>query len=325
MGGDEGEESQTCGQGLQMAGSISADSSICNMYQMGITAFCCPSQAPVGGCQVCPDGFEVSDDTVLVLPGDEEGESLTCAQISAQVAMFGEQPDVCASYQAMVATTCCPAQAAEGCEVCPAGFEVPDDTVMPIPDDVDGEAMTCAEISVQVAFVGNSESEVCASYQAMVATTCCPAQAVAAGDSCSVCPGGIAGHEKEIVNIPSYGIESPCEEVMFMVQSLEATDELCPGAQSVIEPVCCPPNNEENEATAAIEETDALAPPAPDASASAPKDEKNETTATIEETDAATSGDDKSSAVPEVGAEEEPDSGAATVGWGEAAATVGWG
>jgi len=411
MGGDEGEESQTCGQGLQMAGSISADSPICNVYQLGITMTCCPSQAaalagdgacavcpegfevpddtvlamigdddddegeavtcaqisaqaafvgnnesevcesyramvattccpaqaPVGGCQVCPDGFEVPDDTVLVLPGDEEGESLTCAQTSAQVAMFGEdQPDVCASYQAMVATTCCPAQAVEGCEVCPAGFEVPDDTLMPIPDDVeDGEAMTCAETSAQVAFFGN-KSEVCASYQAMVATTCCPAQAVAVGDPCSVCPGGIAGHEKEIVNIPSYGIESPCEEVMFMVQTLKATDELCPGAQSVIEPVCCPPNNEENkdtaamegasapkdeenETTAAIEETDALAPPAPDASASAPKDEKNETTATIEETDAATSGDDKSSAVPEVGAEEEPDSGAATVGWGEAA------
>ncbi|KAL7525398.1 hypothetical protein ACHAWF_001343 [Thalassiosira exigua] len=197
---------------VEMALALESDSDVCRAMKSAREPFCCPDQESGARCEICPDGLdpwssaaeieaqcEEAKTKQAVYPEDSPHcnkqmyEKMCCPDKSlCNVCPMGVSPDAGADHCQMTVDSaytaeadsefcdemkamelvCCPSPAENPCSICPEGYKVNEDVIVP-PEEYAEIQATCGVVTTSV----EEGSFVCDYFREFEADCCAPATA----------------------------------------------------------------------------------------------------------------------------------------------------
>ncbi|KAL3791418.1 hypothetical protein ACHAW5_005792 [Stephanodiscus triporus] len=202
--------------GILSSGTVDAQSTANNATEI-------PDVSP---CPVCPDGLTVSGSSVIQAP---EANGMTCDRLLV-VAADGVRQEVC-DEMLLAEEYCCPALAANPCDVCSDGITVAETVSV-----AQGSSKTCGDLIVDSRVVEEG-TDLCTQMK-VTELACCPA---ALTDPCPLCVGGTTNGGRVVSG-------KTCDEHVADAALVEESSAVCPQLQ-LLESACCPGDDASTNAT----------------------------------------------------------------------------
>jgi hypothetical protein len=225
--------STTCADLIDEAKQYESGTEDCGLAEFH-EVVCCYTE-PVNPCIICPGGVAASlgDDYVP----EFEGNTATCADLTAGGMTFESGSDACALWE-FVVEYCCPSDALpeNTCIICSDGPTTGLDDYSP--NAASGDSRTCADLIAEASQY-ESGTEDCG-YAELHEPTCCYYEPV---NPCIICQDGVTASLGDEY-VPEYeGNAATCAELVAGAMRFESGSDAC-ALYDIDVGYCCPPEPE---------------------------------------------------------------------------------